>query len=220
MTLENTTLYYFNIPGVRSTTGNGEPLNLMLMDAGVSYKYDRVALSAWSETKQKLTEEKVCFQTLPVLELEGDKLSSGVPTMRHLARKLNAYGANADEKSWLFLDQVSDSFMDWRHAYDEVIWFSPTEMEENADKVKAYLEKTLPAKLAAFDRIYSFHNGPFVLGEEISYVDFLIYHGIDDGWGLDKVASYENLARLVQAMENRKALQAHLAAAKNEKIVC
>ncbi|KAI8062878.1 class gamma glutathione S-transferase [Gongronella butleri] len=206
---QTVTLHYFVINGMKSSRALGENVNLMLKDSGEKYEYLRHTGEEWKELKAKMQKEGIHAATMPMVEIDGKFYNKTTPTMRYLARKLGKYGG-ASEEQWHYLDSLADCTLDWFHSYR--VFFR----EREPEAYKKHIEEDTKKYLGIFDAVYGQHGGPYILGEEISYVDFLVYHNIDDDHAWDLVKDYPNVAKFVQAFESRPNLAEYLIKVKAE----
>nr|AAL02368.1 class gamma glutathione S-transferase [Cunninghamella elegans] len=205
MTFENVTLYYFNIAGKKSTAALGENLNLFLKDSGIDYKYIRVNGAEFKESgvREKLLEQKYYSATLPAVEIDGKFYNKTTPAMRFLGKKLGKYVGKNDEENY-FLDTAADLVRDWLVTAFKVF------RETDEEKLKEHFENDTKKYLGIFNDIYGEHQGPYILGEEITYPDFLVYHLLDDDKALDHLADYPNLQQFVNTFTQRPNLKSYL----------
>ncbi|CAO3598435.1 unnamed protein product [Absidia cylindrospora] len=216
MALTNVTLHYFILSDKPSTCGWGENLNLLLKDAGVDFEYVRSDFSNWEQIKADFIENKnIPHPTLPLVEVNGTSYNKTVPTMRFLSKKLGKYGGANDEEEYR-LDTVGDIVRDHFGSY------GPLFRSTDEEKLKEHFEKDTKKYLAAYNNIYGEKDGVYILGDEISYADFLVYHMLDD----DNYAlrdhfeliqkDYPNVARFIKAFIQRPKLADYLASLKTE----
>ncbi|KAI8331699.1 class gamma glutathione S-transferase [Chlamydoabsidia padenii] len=217
MAFTTATLHYFDIQGKPSTAAWGENLNLFLRDAGIEFTYIRHEGSEWPALKKDLIEnKKVAHATMPFVEIDGKVYNKTVPALRYLSKRLGKYRGANDEEEYL-LDVVSDIFRDHFGSYGPL--FKSTDKE----KLQEHFEKDTIKYLAAYDTIYAQNKtGPYVLGENISYADFLVYHMIDD----DNFAlrdhydliqkDYPNVANFIQAFTQRPNLVNYFSSLKKD----
>ncbi|KAI8084993.1 class gamma glutathione S-transferase 2 [Halteromyces radiatus] len=197
MTITSVSLHYFDLADKPPTVGYGENLNLLLKDSGIDYTYDRYDLSGWPEMKADLAKRSVLHPTMPYVEVDGKTLAKTVPTMRYLARKLGKYMGSNDDENYI-LECVADSVRD--HFGTWVVLVRCDDQE----KLKEHFEKDTIKYLGIYDTIYGRNEGPYILGEEISYADFLVYHMLDDDFiALKHVEDYPNVAKFVKAFTKR-----------------
>ncbi|CEG82505.1 hypothetical protein RMATCC62417_16568 [Rhizopus microsporus] len=201
--LKDIKLYYFSKVKDSLTMGRGEPVRLLLEDAGVDYEYVRLTADQWKEKKAELIKEGIPGPTMPYITINGKHYGKTVPTMRFLAKKLGKYlGENDDEEQ--LLDAYADFANDWTSRWATTLFRGSDE-----DK-KVYAETTFPQTLDTVEQMLSKSSGPYLLGERITYADFLIFHQLDDD-NQAKVDSqkYPQLAAFVEAIKSRSSLQKH-----------
>ncbi|KAM0550269.1 hypothetical protein ACHAPJ_008939 [Fusarium lateritium] len=155
--------------------GRGEVVKLFLVDAGIKFEEHRYARDeTWPETKEKL-KQKGLTRTgqLPSLEYKGHILTGHIPIIRYLSRDLGKYDGTTNEDKYL-VDLVSDIYVDWR-----VQWVVNLKSQD-ADVKKEYKETYTPQYYDLLDTYYTEREGPYLLGEQVSYADFAVYVSIDN----------------------------------------
>ncbi|KAI9340952.1 hypothetical protein BD770DRAFT_330419 [Pilaira anomala] len=211
--LKNIKLYYLAPLKNNSILGRGENIRLLLEDAGIDYEYIRYTFEEWAVEKKRLvTEEKIPDPTLPFIRVnDGKYYGKTMPTARFLSRKLGKYdGANEDQVQ--LLEAHSDIINDWILRWVNVEFFNPTDT-----KLKTYKEEVGPEYAHIANKILSDSTeGPYILGESISYVDFALFHILED----DKYANYSadthpHIVSFVNAIKNRPNLKNYLASDRN-----
>ncbi|KAI9305485.1 class gamma glutathione S-transferase [Cunninghamella echinulata] len=209
MAFENVTLYYFTIAGAKSTLALGENLNLFLKDAGIDFKYVRVTGDEFKESdvKKNLLAQKHYSTTLPAVEIDGQFYNKVVPTMRYLSKKLGKYMGKNDQEDY-FLDTVADIRGDYLFGWLKTI------RETDEVKLKEHVETVTKKYLGILNEFYGRHQGPYVLGDEITYPDFLVYHIIDDDKALGLLEDYPNLQQFVNTFTQRPNLVDYFASLK------
>ncbi|OBZ90767.1 Glutathione S-transferase P 10 [Choanephora cucurbitarum] len=188
-------LHYFLVGG-SVTRARGENVKLMLVDAGLDHEYVREKQEEWPELKAKLQKEGAYSATLPFIEIDGKKFFKSVAILRYLSTKLgNKYHGSTPEENY-YLDVVTELVEAWFEKL-KASFFGSEEVKQN------YAQKQRPAELEMFDKYYGDNAGPYLLGEKISYTDFLVYHMIDDDGSLGNISHLPNLTKFVQAFEQR-----------------
>ena len=149
-----------------------EPIRLLLHYAGVEFEDKRYAFdmktrtSEWYDVKLKLGLD---FPNLPYY-IEGDlKLTQSLAILRHLARKHNLDGTNETEKNRIAMleQQVTDMY-----AAMVRLMYRPNGPAVT-DEEKDEYNKKLNVDLEQLDRFIG--SSKFLIGENLSYVDFLLY---------------------------------------------
>ncbi|KAF5723468.1 glutathione S-transferase P 10 [Fusarium mundagurra] len=151
--------------------GRGEVVKLFMIDAGIKFEerlYTRDA--TWPETKEKLKKQGLTRTgQLPSVEYKGKVLTGHVPILRYLSRELGAYDGTANDDKYL-VDLVSDIYVDWR-----VQWVA------NLKGLNpGYKEKDAPPYYELLGQYYAEREGPYLLGDTVSYADFAVYVSLDN----------------------------------------
>ncbi|PIG85923.1 glutathione S-transferase [Aspergillus arachidicola] len=161
------TLHYLDI----GSLGRGEVIRLFLKDAGVEfndvrYPYD----DTWPAASAVLKEKGLSVTgRVPVLEYEGKILTQHLAILRYLARELGEYDGNTSLEKY-FLDAVADVYNDWR-----IQWVN--NLGNVTDKFR---NEVVPDYYNVLGRFYAQQEGPYLLGERITYTDFVVYQSIDN----------------------------------------
>jgi len=159
------TLCYWDLRGL------GEPSRLLLRYADADWKDERRALTPdsfadWKAVKFTLGFD---FPNLPYM-IDGDiKITQSVAIMRYLGRKFNL--AASSEVEQVRLDLAEQEIMDMKTAQSRLC-YNPKYEELKADYVV-----NLTVKVGLMDKFIG--AGPWMLGEKITYVDFMTYEFLD-----------------------------------------
>ncbi|KAI5465066.1 glutathione S-transferase [Mariannaea sp. PMI_226] len=188
--------HYFNL----GRLGRGEVVRLFMKDAGIDYEdvlysYDET----WPTTNDKLG--LTSTGKLPALEYKGNFLTQHLPILRYLARDLGRYdGETNDEK--FFVDAVSDVYIDWRFQW-------VLQLSERTDK---YKDVTVPKYLEVLEEHYSKNNGPYLLGDRITYADFAVYQSIDNDTRIGTIPAElpASIQKFKEAFEARPNIAAYI----------
>ncbi|CEP13474.1 hypothetical protein [Parasitella parasitica] len=201
--MDKITLYYFLVAN-KVTLARGENVKLMLVDAGLDHKYVRVERDEWPNIKGKLQEKGAHSCTLPYIEVDNQRFFKTVPIMRYISTKLDGkyHGSTPEENQLLdVVCEVSDVWFD----HLKISFAGSEEVKDN------YTNNTLPAQIEMFEKFYADCKGPYLLGEKITYPDFLVYHMIDDGGAREKLkGTAPNLVKFVEAFEERPNIKNYL----------
>ncbi|KAI7890511.1 glutathione S-transferase [Mucor mucedo] len=204
--LSNIKLHYFTVVKGSPVKGRGEHVRLLLEDAGVDFEYVRHTGEEWGALKQKLLSEKIRAPTMPFITIDGKYYGKTFPTMRYLSKKLNKYEGSNDDETQL-LDVYTDIVGDWTLKWSASSFGAFTE-----EASKNYKENIRPQFHNTFNDILSDTKGPFLLGENISYADFALYHILeDDIEGEVNVKTLPYLSAFFEAVQNRPNLKTYLA---------
>lgn len=175
----------------------------MLEDAGIDFKYVRYTFPQWLEQKQKLLAEKIRAPTMPYITVDGKYYGKTVPVMKYITQKLGGQYEGRNEDEVQLLDAYTDSIMDWMNNYVTYAF-----RDGDAD---TYLNKQAPEAYKTFNDILSDVKGPYILGDYISYADFLLYHVIEEEPTEVTAENYPHVYEFIQAIENRPNLKKYLA---------
>ncbi|CEL01193.1 hypothetical protein ASPCAL00781 [Aspergillus calidoustus] len=176
--------------------GRGEVVNLFLKDAGfefddVRYAYD----DTWPETSKKLKQEGLTRTgLLPVIEHKGEKLTQHLPILRYFAREIGGYDGETNWEKYI-VDAVADIYIDWRAQ-----WVANLK-GGNAE----YKNKVVPDYYNLVGQYYSEREGPYLLGDKVTYVDFAVFQSIDNDrrTGTLPESLPESLVKFEKAFEAR-----------------
>ncbi|QYT00309.1 hypothetical protein H0G86_007396 [Trichoderma simmonsii] len=163
----STVFHYLDI----GRMGRGEVVNLFLKDAGLEYQDIRYSYpgETWQNTSDELKRRGLTRTgKLPAVEYNGHVLNQHIPTLRYLARDLGRYDG---ETSWekYVVDAVSDIYIDWRFK-----WVA------NLGNPIEYKNDIAPQYYDVLAQYYSESEGPYLLGDKITYADFAVYQSIDN----------------------------------------
>lgn len=164
------TLGYWNLRGLCHS------VRLLLKHAGVKYNevlYDEGKFmdseNSWFKVKPTLGLD---FPNLPYL-LDGDmKLTQSVAILRYLGRKYNM--APESEAERVKIDVLEMQIIDWRTEGFR-LWYQP---KEQFEKDKPEYEKKTRTRMV--DLAKAFGSGPFILGNKLTHMDFMLYEYLDN----------------------------------------
>ncbi|PLB50082.1 glutathione S-transferase [Aspergillus steynii IBT 23096] len=150
--------------------GRGEVLNLFLKDAGIEVKQVRYPMDAtWPQQSETLKAQGISRTgKVPSLEYKGQILTQHIPTLRYLARDIGGYDGETNWERYV-VDAVADIYIDWRSQWVANLG------QKNPD-YKDYV----PGYYSLVAQYYSDYEGPYLLGDRVTYVDFAIYQSIDN----------------------------------------
>ncbi|KAI7856182.1 glutathione S-transferase [Circinella umbellata] len=170
-------LYYFDFgdfsKDLPDDCGRGENVKLFLEDAGISYEYLLTKWSDWNRVRCEWVANGFLTGSLPVLETKnGKKYFMTVPILSFLSKKLGQYyGKNLDEEH--MVDVVADLTNDFYDSFVHNYWL-------RSDKRENHRKNEVPLHINRLERFYEATAGPYLLGSEISFADFQVYHVICD----------------------------------------
>ncbi|CAM1503142.1 Fc.00g079180.m01.CDS01 [Cosmosporella sp. VM-42] len=191
-------LHYFDL----GSLGRGEIVRLFLRELGIEFEDRKYA---YDDTWKPLNKSLGISLTgsLPVLEIDGHRLTQHVAILRYLSRRANAYDGESNYEKYL-VDAVSDLYIDWRAAWVPNIG-APSE---------EYKGEIVPHYYNLFDDLYSrINTGPYLLGDKPTYADFAIFQVLDNDAVIGTAPNSlpESLKKLKDAMLSRPKLSHYLA---------
>ncbi|KAJ5988513.1 glutathione S-transferase [Penicillium waksmanii] len=191
-TIKDLVYHYLDI----GRLGRGEVVNLFLKDAGVEFKTVLYPWDAtWPQQSETLKNQGLTRTgKLPALEYKGQNLIQHIPILRYLARDLGGYDGETSQEKYI-VDAVSDIYVDWRAKWAANL----------GEKKPEYKDKYVPEYYSLVAQYYSDSEGPYLLGDKITYVDFAIYQSIDNDRRTGTLPSVlpEALAKLEAVFEKR-----------------
>ncbi|RKP09187.1 hypothetical protein THASP1DRAFT_22934 [Thamnocephalis sphaerospora] len=181
------------------------PIHFLLADAGVSFDTHRISQHDWLHHRQELIRSnKSPYGGLPVVEVDGRSYTQLLPTLRYLARRVGKYHAHGAEDEYL-IDAAADVALDWINDYSKA-HIAPSANEGIQHR---YRDEQRPRYAHAINHYLSRHNGPFLLGNEVSYADFVIFSIIVDNKDFAH-KDYPHIEAFVHNFEKREGVRHHL----------
>ncbi|KAJ5369275.1 uncharacterized protein N7496_009035 [Penicillium cataractarum] len=183
--------------------GRGEVVNLFLKDTGIEFKevlypYDHT----WPQNSQILQHQGTTRTgQLPALEYQGIILTQHIPILRYLARDLGRYDGETNAEKYA-VDAVADIYIDWRSR-----WVANLKTKEDA-----YKDDFVPKYYNLLSQYYSDHDGPYLLGDKVTYADFAVYQSIDNDQRTGTLPSIlpEPLVKFKETFEQRPNIASYL----------
>ncbi|KAF8608248.1 glutathione S-transferase-like protein [Ceratobasidium sp. AG-I] len=197
------TIYYFDF----LSRGRGEVLRLFCEEAGIAFKDFRLK-DYNARVKSGEMSKLNPLKSLPVVELDGAKYSQSYAILRLWARQLGKYDGKTDLEKY-YVDAITDIASDWRSKLvDSAFRTSADGVGARGDEKEAEYHKnfTVQKYASALNTHLSTNplssGGPFVLGNEITYADIVIFQvAHDEDWaGLD---GNPRLNELIQGVKAR-----------------
>ncbi|KAJ5753557.1 uncharacterized protein N7511_007710 [Penicillium nucicola] len=176
--------------------GRGEVVKLFMKDAGFKVKEVRYAYDeTWPKVSKMLQEQGITRTgKVPALEYQGLILTQHLPILRYLARELGSYDGETNQEKYA-VDVVADIYSDWRSKW----------VANLSNKTDQYKDEVAPTYYSLMGLYYSDENGPYLLGDKITYVDFAVYQSIDNDERTETLPSSlpQPLLKLREAIEKR-----------------
>ncbi|UKZ78646.1 hypothetical protein TrVFT333_006392 [Trichoderma virens FT-333] len=191
-------LHYFGL----GSLGRGEIVRLFLRELNIEYEdkfyvYDDTWPSINKSAGISLT------GTLPVLEIDGQRLYQHLAILRYLSRRAGAYDGETNYEKYL-VDAVADIYNDWRTG-----WVAQL-TAKNSDYQTTHVKKFQDLFTDFYSRDAS---GPYLLGDKPTYVDFAVFQALDNdeciGCSSDTLS--EPLKKLREAILARPNVERYLA---------
>ena len=110
--------------------------------------------------------DKLLFNQLPLLEIDGKNLTQSTAIIRYLARKGNLYGDSADDV--LMCDMIAGATADFAEAALQYA-FQPTK-----DKGGEIATKSFQKFAPRFESLLSGNGGVYLVGSRLSFADVLL----------------------------------------------
>ncbi|KAL6804861.1 glutathione S-transferase [Trichoderma sp. SZMC 28013] len=186
------TLHYLDI----GRMGRGEVVRLFMRDAEIEFNDIRHPYDAtWPATSERLKQEGVTRTgKVPALLINGIIINQHIAILRYLARDIGRYDGETNHEKFQ-LDAVSDVYNDWRTQWVAALKGATDD----------YRNKIVPEYYNVIAKYYSANNGPYLLGDRISYADFAVYQSIDNDERIGTLPSKlpEAVQRFREAFEAR-----------------
>lgn len=153
-------LTYFDFDG-----GRGEPVRIALHAAGIQFKDERLSFPEFGEMRKGLR-----FNSLPVLEIDGDVVSQSNAIARYVGKMAGLYPV--DDIEALYCDEVLDAQEDLLH------YVVPTFGLEG-DALKAAREKLvdgwLSVYLRGFGELLARGGGEYFANKTLTIADLKVF---------------------------------------------
>lgn len=183
--------------------GRAEVPRLMLEEKQASYEVNMIALENWSKEKSKLE-----FGQLPILEEISDnhhyKIPQSQAIIRFLAKRLGLNGKTEEEN--IRCEVLQEQIVDYNTKY-----VFPLGGERDEKKIPNLISNCEPLfkMLTKILKDNSKGNGKHFVGDDITYIDFLVYGLLDSFVSVcDESRSYlekfEDLINFQKSINERK----------------
>lgn len=173
-------VYYFDVPG------KAEPIRMLLRYGGYSFEDVRFEkLVEWPKHKLNMP-----FGQVPVLEIDGKKLTQTVPLTRYVANLVNLAGKDYEEN--YEIDSTAEIIGD---IYNSVLNFFFERDETRKKNLEKEMHSTLSLFLPSLEERAK-KNGGFVALDRLTWPDLCFttyYQDIRNILGEDFLQDYPNL---------------------------
>ncbi|XP_074046280.1 glutathione S-transferase A4-like [Macrotis lagotis] len=155
---EKPRLYYFN------GRGRMESIRWLLAAAGV--EFEEVFLETREQYLKLLEDGFLLFEQVPLVEIDGMKLTQTRAILSYLAAKYKLYGK--DLKETALIDMYTDGTMDLIFLI-AMLYFKPPEQREK--ETELVVEKAKSRYFSVFEKILKNHGQDFLVGNKFSWAD-------------------------------------------------
>lgn len=203
---EQMVLGYWNVRGIAHS------IRLLLRVANANFKeelYDEMNFDSWFSVKPTMDLD---FPNLPYL-IDGDtKLTQSVTILRHLGRKFKMVPETDAEKDRN--DLLEMQLLDWRNDLVK-LWYLP---KDKYEEERVAHEQAVKEKMVRLSKFLG--SGPYVLGDKLTYVDFMLYEFLDIQRRFVRglLEPHENLKNLISKIEALPEVKEYLESDEYKKI--
>ncbi|XP_043859982.1 glutathione S-transferase A4-like [Dromiciops gliroides] len=162
---EKPRLHYFN------GRGRMESIRWLLAAAGV--EFEEVILETREQYLKLLEDGFLLFQQVPLVEIDGMKLTQTRAILSYLAAKYNLYGK--DLKETALINMYTDGTMDLMFSI-AILPFKPAEQKEKETELT--LERAKSRYFSVFEQILKNHGQDFLVGNKFSWADIQLLEAI------------------------------------------
>ncbi|XP_069142301.1 uncharacterized protein [Argopecten irradians] len=160
-------LHYFPI------RARGELIRLLFAAAGKTFTDQHITFADWPSKKPEMPTGQ-----LPVLEIDGEKLSQSLTIARYLSREFGLAGDNSLDQARA--DQVTDTISDllgefFKYAFEK----DAAKKEEIKTKLFDSVLPTFATNVTKFLDMNKTKSGYFV-GKKLTVADLAVYEGFED----------------------------------------
>ncbi|XP_003340467.1 glutathione S-transferase-like [Monodelphis domestica] len=157
-------LHYFN------GRGRMESIRWLLATAGVEFE------EKFFDTKeqlQKLKEDKLLFQQVPMVEIDGMKLVQTRAILHYIAEKYNLLGNNLKDRALIIM--YAEGTMD---LMELLIIYPFLKPEEQKQKLIEIDNKAKTRYFLAYEKVLRTHGQNFLVGNQMSLADVQLIEAI------------------------------------------
>lgn len=157
-----------------------------------------------------MTRPPIREPTMPFIVAGGKHYAKTMPLMRMISKKLGKYEGANDEENHL-LDVYSDMVTDWGNK-----WALAVFVLGGGEALEKHGREDVPKLYKTWNDVLSdAPNGPYLLGDRVSYADFALYHILEDDKSSDllttKADDYPRIHAFMKEMESRPKLSKYFA---------
>jgi glutathione S-transferase len=149
-------LTYFDIDG-----GRGEPIRIAFHAAGIEFEDSRITFPQFQELRQKLR-----FNALPVLEIDGAAVSQSNALSRYIGKMAGLYPE--DDLQALYCDEVLGVLEDLSHRIVQTFGLQGDELRQAREKLA---EGWMSVYLRGLAELLARGAGQYFAGGQLSIAD-------------------------------------------------
>ncbi|XP_072178600.1 glutathione S-transferase alpha-4-like [Diadema setosum] len=150
-----------------------EVIRLALSAAKV--EYDEVYLRSREQFVQLITDGKLMFKQVPLLEIDGKTLIGSDCTLRYVCRTRGLMGKNSDDQT--LIDMLSSGARDMFKLGIFNYKFKPTE-EARAEFLEKATKECRERYLPVFERILTGSKSGFLVGDTMTMADIIFFDAV------------------------------------------
>ena len=183
---------------------------MIFAQAGVEYEYQSVTRSEWPQLKPNTP-----TGLLPVLEVDGKKLTGSEAIARFLAERFGLAGSNDIENAQIagivnVMEDFTQKLMPWFYEKDE---------EKKPQHLKVIQDVHVPRYWSIIEKMIQNNNSDagWIYGEKPTYADFAVYGLLEYVPVLypNLLDTYPGVAKLKKAVEALPNIAKYLKQAKS-----
>jgi len=181
--------YYFDILGL------GEQVRLALVQAGVPFEDIRLKREDWPKYKEEMP-----FGQVPVLEVDGKKLSQSAAILRYIGKQHGLEAENAWDQA--VGDELATSWTDVVGQMGGL--FSESDPAAKKKKFDEFVDELVKVRLRFFNEHLSKSKSGFIAGDKVTWCDFTVYSFLNTMKGFFQVplTGYDHLEKYLHKIEN------------------
>ncbi|GMR61435.1 hypothetical protein PMAYCL1PPCAC_31630, partial [Pristionchus mayeri] len=154
-------LTYFNL------MGRAEPIRLLFAQAGVAFEDQRIDRADWPAMKSQMP-----YAQLPVLEVNGQKLSQSRAIERFLAKKFDLAGKDDWEQA-----KVDEMVMGVEDLLVKLQpWFNEKSEAKKIEIFRTLVDEEIVPFLTRYERFLEASGTGFFVGNAITLADISLFH--------------------------------------------
>ncbi|XP_030851321.1 glutathione S-transferase alpha-4 [Strongylocentrotus purpuratus] len=178
--------------------GLGEVTRLALNAAKV--EYDEIYLQSREEFLQLITDDKLLFKQVPLLEMDGQNLTGSEVILRYVCNKYN-FQAKSD-KDQVKLEMLCLGARDMLKSGFSAAQFQKTREEQEA-MLQGAVKQCKNRYFPVFEKVLGESKSGFLVGDSLTMADFMVFDG------LSYVNEIPNIKPLLDDFPNLKAYIKH-----------